>query len=105
METRFDWRLLRRASYEMGMLFIARSPPEHDEAVKHLSRSFELHTAGKGRKDQMEHMRVGNALAGDGCTPFVTFCAFTARRKKQEKTKTKGASPRYNTCCFSRCRH
>ena len=59
-----NWACERTAEYELGTLYVsARSPPEHAEAVKHLSKSWESHMEGKGKKDQIEHMKVGNALA------------------------------------------
>lgn len=54
----------RLASYELGNLRMSlKTPPEYEAALRPLERSYELHTAGKGKKDQIEHMKAGNALA------------------------------------------
>lgn len=52
----------RGASFSLGNLYItAKHPPEWSEALKPLERAWELHVNGKGKKDQLEHMNVGNA--------------------------------------------
>lgn len=80
------------------MFVTAKTPPDHAEAVTHLSTSYRLHAEGKGPADRTEHMRAGNALAqslrrlrrhGEAAEVFIAVSRLNSRdaEKKYEQSR------------------